>query len=213
VRKVYSKIGEMNRTVQDLTKKLSTGTASRKFTADALKRVSDELPGLGEALAADLSAIFDGPQAAAEQQQAQATAEAQGKTFDPEAYFAEKLAPALQAFEARANEKAELRIVKSVHRDFDTVVKSPEFGTWLGTLTAERQKEIRESEDGFVAADAVTEFKGWKEKAAKAAAGKKTRLEQAIPAQSSGATPVRTTTNDEEADFAAGYKNQAKKKA
>jgi hypothetical protein len=90
------------------------------------------------------------------------------KPFDPDAYFTQKLAPALEALEARANERAELRIVKSLHRDFDTVVKSPDFSAWLKTLPEARQKEVRESEDGFVAADAVTEFKGYADKQKKA---------------------------------------------
>ncbi len=113
----------------------------------------------------------------AEADKAQASAEAKGQTFDPEAFFATKIGPALEQLEARANERAELRIVKSVHRDFETVVKSPEFSSWLTALPEDRQKTIRESDDGFVAADAVTEFKAWRDKAAKQKADKANRLE------------------------------------
>lgn len=199
IRKNFGQIGEVKRTLEDLSKKLAAGTATRKITKEALKRVNEELPGLGDALAADLSELLGTAEAAQEK------AEAQGKAFDPDAYFAEKLAPALQQLEARANEKAELRIVKSIHRDFETVVKSQEFAGWLKTLPEEKQKEFRDSEDGFVAADAVTEFKDWTAKQKKVAEKKQTRLEAAVTPQGAakGHEPI---TQDEDALFEKGFK-------
>lgn len=203
IRKNFSQIGTINRTVQELQKKLSAGSPGRKITPEMLKRVNEELPGLGDALAHDLSEALGSAEVA------QAAAESKGQAFDQEKFFAEKIGPALQQIEDRANEKAELRIVKSIHRDFETVVKSPEFGAWLGTLTPERQTEVRESNDGFVAADAVTEFKVWKDKAEKEKAKKTTRLEAAITPKGGGAQSK--PTQDDEADFNAGYKKAAKK--
>jgi hypothetical protein len=136
VRKVYSKIGELNRTIQELTKNLAAGkNASRKITSEALARVNAELPGLGDALALDLDAILNSPVAAAQVQEARAEAEAKGVPFDPEKYYAEKVAPALQAVEARsqaalpamldeARQKARLDIV---HDGWEDTVKLPEF--------------------------------------------------------------------------------------
>lgn len=207
VRKVFSKIGEINRSVQDLSKNLSAGKSGRKITADLLKRVNEELPGLGEALAQDLSEILGGADTA------QAAAEQKGQPFDPEKYHAEKLAPALNALEARitkASEEAQLELVTYIHSDFEQIVQSEDFKKWLGTLTKERHDQVVGSPRAIVAAQAVTEFKGWKETAAKEAKKKTSRLESAITPKGGG-TPPSPQQPDDEAEFSAGYKKAAKK--
>lgn len=209
VRHNFGQIGELKRTLGEIHTKLAAGAgsgAARKITAAMLKRVNEELPGLGDALAQDLSDVLGQAQVAEQK------AEAQGKTFDPDAYFTEKLAPALNALETRANDRAELRIVKSIHRDFETVVKSAEFGGWLKTLPEAKQKEIRESEDGFVAADAVTEFKGYADKQKKAKQQKQTRLETAVTPQGA-AQQTGPTQKDDEALFNEGFSTAGKKYA
>ena len=205
VRKLYAKLGEYNRTIQDLSKKISAGgsTASRKITADKLKRVNEELPGLGDALAADLAEFFESPAAQAEVKEAAADAAAKGEAFDPESYFAEKLSPALMAMEARMQEASEMKLVKFMHPDFDTVCKSPDFDTWLKTLPAEKRKSVVESTDALVAAGAVTDFKTWRDAKAKAQATSKTRLERATPAR--GGSTATTETPDEDAELASGF--------
>lgn len=207
VRKVFGKLGEIQRTVQDLSKSLSAGRSGRKITADLLKRVNDELPGLGDALAQDLSEILGGAEAA------QDAASKQGKTIDLDAYHQEKLAPALAAMEARiaqVSESAQLELVTYIHPDFEQTVQGDEFKKWLDTLAEERRKEVVESPRAMVAAKAVTEFKEWKVKAAKEAAKQKNRLEGAITPRGGGAPPTPQQP-DEEADFAAGYKKAVKK--
>ena len=209
IRKNFGQIGEVNKALKDIQAKLAAGgtpAARKKLTSEALKRVNEELPGLGDALAQDLSEFLDSPAVAAEAAAAKETAEAKGQTFDPEAFFTQKIGPALAQIEDRANQKAELRIVKSVHRDFETVVQSPEFAGWLGTLPAERQKTIRESDDGFIAADAVTEFKAHRDKSVKAKADKTNRLESALT-PSGDRRPSSHVSNDEDADFDKGYKS------
>lgn len=203
IRQNFGQIGNLTRTVNELKAARGNATAGRKITADLLKRVNEELPGLGQALAADLQEIMGGAE------EAQANAEAKGQAFDPEKYFSEKVVPALQELEARNNEKAELRIVKSIHRDFDAVVKSEDFSGWLKTLPEDRQREVRESEDGFVAADAVTEFKTWRDRTKKDKTSKQTRLEAAVSPQGvpAGGGPQPT---DEDAEFNAGFKRAAK---
>lgn len=198
IRKNFGQIGDLTRTVNELKAARGNTAAGRRITAEALKRVNEELPGLGAALAADLQEIMGGADVA------QAAAEAKGQTFDPEKYFSEKVVPALQQLEARNNERAELRIVKSVHRDFDAVVKTPEFSAWLKTMPEDRQKEIRESEDGFVAADAVTEFKTWRDKQGKTKQQQKSRLEAAVTPNGvpNAAGPQPT---DEDAEFNKGF--------
>jgi hypothetical protein len=208
-RKNFGQIGELKTTIKTLQEKLQAGgtpAARRKLTAEALKRVNEELPGLGDALAQDLSEFLDSPAVAAEAATEKAVAEAKGQTFDAEAFFTNKIGPALESLEARANERAELRIVKSIHRDFDAVVKSPEFVAWMGTLPEERQTEIRESTDGFVAADAVSEFKGFRDKAKQVKQKNQNRLEAGLT-PSGDKQPASHIANDDEADFERAFKN------
>lgn len=202
IRKSFGQYGELNRQIQEMRQGLSAGKPGRKITADLLKRVNEEIPGLGDALAQDLSEILGTAEAA------QAKAESKGEAFDQDKFITEKIKPALSDIEARLNQGAELRIVKSIHRDFDKVVKSPEFSAWLKALPEDRQKEVRESQDGLVAADAVTEFKGWSEKAKKDADRKTKRLETAVTPK--GVPGDAPTHEDEDALLAKGF-NQAGK--
>jgi hypothetical protein len=210
-RKNFGQIGEMNKALKEIRDTIAAGgsTVSRKkLTAEALKRVNEELPGLGDALAADLAEYLDSPAVAAAAATAKSDAESKGQTFDTEAFFNTKIGPALAQLETRANERAELRIVKSMHRDFDVVVRSPEFGAWLGTLSAEEQTNIRDSEDGFVAADAVTNFKAARDAQVKAKAKNETRLRSALTP--SGDRQLEShIAIDDEAAFETGY-NQRK---
>lgn len=204
VRKVYSKIGEINRTVQELAKNLSAGKSGRKVTAEMLKRVNDELPGLGTALAEDLSAILGASETA------QVAAEAKGVTFDPETYFAEKLSPALQAMETRINDAAQAELLEFMHPNYVEVLKTKDFKDWLQTLPEDRRKTVVHSPRAVVAGAAITEFKAYQEKAKKARDRQTNRLEAAITPKTGGGAPA-PTTQDDEAAFAAGFTKAAKK--
>ena len=202
VRKVYSKIGEINRTVQELSKNLSAGKSSRKITAEALKRVNEELPGLGAALAQDLSEILGGAEVA------QAAAETKGQAFDPDKYHAEKLAPALAAMEARitkVSEDAQTELLAYMHPDFEDFLKTDTFKGWLQTLPADRKEFVVTSPRAVVAGSAITEAKKWAADKQKADEKAKSKLEAAITPKGSGAAPVQHVTDDETA-FAKGYK-------
>jgi hypothetical protein len=200
VSRAFGKIGEMNRSVQEIIKRLGDGRTSPRITAERLKRVSEELPGLGEALAADLAGIFDAPAVA----EAKDAAAAAGKPFDQDAFFAEKVGPVLEKFKADANDSAQTDLLEFMHPDYLSVVKTPEFKVWLQTLSAERQKEVGESKRALVAGRAITEFKDWNTKAQKEKERSKSRLEGAITPKGSGASE-RQPTQDDEADFSRGF--------
>lgn len=210
VRKVFSKVGEINRTVQELSKAIAAGSnkSTRKITAEQLKRVSEELPGLGEALAQDLAGIFGDTEVATKQ--AEATAAAQGKPFDADAFFAEKIGPALETVKAQANESAQTELLEYMHPGYSATLKTPEFNTWLQSLPAARQKEVVESPRAVVAGKAIAEFKDWHAKAQKAQERNKTRLEGAITPKGGGSPPGQPT-QDDEADFASGFKKATRK--
>lgn len=218
VRKAFSKIGELNRTIQDISKALAAGKTTRKITAEQLKRVNEELPGLGDALAADLSDVLGSAEVA--QAQAEEQAKEQGKPFDQDAFFKEKVAPLLEEVRAGANRNAEERLLRYAHPDYMTVIYAdpkegrwtPEFETWVKTLPAERQGQIQNSEDAIQVAGFVTEFKDWSQKQKKDKERNKTRLESAITpkgaAQQGG--PV---IKDDEALFNDGFNAAGKRYA
>lgn len=205
IREVYGKIGELIRTIKD-TQSVAASRSVRNIKAEALKRVNEELPGLGAALAQDLTEIFAGVE------QAQAVAEAKGQTFDPDKYYQEKVAPALEEIQARSTkelEEAQYDLLTFMHSDYEQVIKSDGFKKFLDTLPADRRKTVVESPRAIVAAQAITDFKAWdKEQTAKAEAQskqKQKRLESAIPAKGTGSAPVQQQ-DDENAGFSRGYK-------
>ena len=207
IRKIHSKFGEFNRTLQELQKTLSAAKSGRKISAEQLKRVNEELPGLGAALAQDLSDVLGGAV------EAQAAAESKGQTFDPDKYYAEKLNPALQKLEARIVSDAEQEqneLLAELHPDFESFLKTDDFKKWLQTLPADRQKAVRESPRARVAAKAITDAKAWAAAQKKAAAKNQNRLEAAITPKGGGAAPAQQQPDDE-ASFRKGY-NKAKGK-
>ncbi len=206
VRKVNGKFGEITRAIQEVKSAVAAGgsKSTRKITAQMLKRVSEELPGFGEALAQDLTEIFGEAEATTEK--AQEKAVAQGKPFDAEAFFAEKIGPALETVKAQANEAAQTELLEYMHPNYAVTINSPEFGAWTKTLSAERQKEILESPRAVVAGRAISEFKDWNAKAQKAQEQKTKRLEGAITPKSGGQHAPGPTQTDEDEDLRTGFK-------
>lgn len=207
IRKNFGQIGELKKAIDALKGIIAAGgnTSRKKLTPEMLKRVNAELPGMGDAFAQDLAEFFDSPGVAADAAEAKAAAEAKGQTFDPDAFFNTKIGPALEQLEARTNERAELRIVKSIHRDFDQVMQSKEFSDWLGTLPEPERIRIRNSEEGVVAADAVTDFKAYRDAEAKKKQKGQARLAGAVPVNGDR-QPREHLDQDEETQMAAGFK-------
>lgn len=132
---IFSKVGELHRkTLEDIKQATKGGGKARQITAEMLKRVNEELPGIGEALAADLNEALN----SSDMSEAQAEAQSQGKAFDPDAYFAEKLGPILQNMQKQtAEEQAQLRaearqhaILDVKHEGWEDTIKTPEFMAW-----------------------------------------------------------------------------------
>lgn len=154
---IFSKVGELHRNhLAEVQKALKAGGSSaRRINADALKKmvadINGELPGFGEIFERGLPTVLT-EEIVAGAEQAQATAQAQGKPFDQEAYYAEKVAPALKELEARAAQQqarlmAEARQyarLDAKHEDWESAINSPEFVTWAyrnGPTPEERQQQ------------------------------------------------------------------------
>ena len=205
ISKVYGKIGEIGRTIQTLQQGLATSKTGRKITPEALKRVNEELPGLGTALAQDLTEILGGAEAA------QAAAEGKGQIFDADKYHAEKIAPALAEMQARivkakdeATESAQSELLTYMHPDYEVFIKSDTFKSWLQTQPADRRKEVVTTPRAVVAGKAIAEAKQWAEAKKKEAAKAKSKLDAAIPATKGGAAAIQQAP-DASASFRRGY--------
>jgi hypothetical protein len=192
IRKVYGKFGELNGQLQ----KLQQGQPTRTFTAGALKRLNEEFPEIASMLAEDLTELMGSPAAPATEAPAQ-----EHKTT--EAASAADVKTLITEAVTQVREATEQRLLTVLHPDWNTVVKSPEFAAWMGTLPADKAKKYGESDDAFVAAEAFTEFKAFKPKGQKPSARGKERLEQAITPDGDGAPP--TPSLDDNAAFVQGF--------
>jgi len=190
IRKVYGKFGDLNGQLQ----KLQQGQPTRTFTAGALKRLNEEFPEIAAMLAEDLTEIMGAPAAPA--------AEAPAAKPD-DAPFTPDVKTLITEAVTQVREATEQRLLTVLHPDWNTVVKSPEFAAWMGTLPADKAKKYGESDDAFVAAEAFTEFKAVKPKGQKPSARGKERLEQAITPDGDGAPP--TPSLDDNAAFVQGF--------
>jgi hypothetical protein len=190
IRKVYGKFGELNGQLQ----KLQQGQPTRTFTAGALKRLNEEFPEIASMLAEDLTELMGAPAAPAAEAPAAKPADA---PFTPD------VKTLITEAVTQVREATEQRLLTVLHPDWNTVVKSPEFAAWMGTLPAEKAKKYGESDDAFVAAEAFTEFKAFKPKGQKPSARGKERLEQAITPDGDGAPP--TPSLDDNAAFVQGF--------
>lgn len=202
-RKNFGQIGELNKAIKELREGLAAGKPSRKITADLLKRVNEELPGLGEALASDLSEILG----AAEEKKDDA--QASGQAFNEEKYFAEKVAPAIAKATADADRKAQAGLLEYIHPDYAQVVNSEPFKAWLATKTPQEQQAMLGAERAIEAAKAVSDFKAWAEKSKKTKETQQKRISAAVtPRGVPGDGPV--SKDDEEAGFNEGWKKASR---
>ena len=159
-RKLYGRLGEF----QSELKKLREGTTAGqpvKVTSDKLKRLHSEYPEIAEMLAEDLSSVV--------LSQVSTSAD----MSQVEQLVNTKLGEATRAYE--------MKLLKKDHPDWEQVVKSTEFGTWLASKPKEEQYRIRLSDDSEVAGEAISEFKQYrKAQAPPATRGGNKRLEAAI---------------------------------
>lgn len=208
LRKNFGQIGEVKSTTAALRSEIAARNPSKLdpvLVEQLAKDADEELPGLGAVLKKHLPAMLQGNAGAVAQvtEAAKAAAQEQGTAFNPTEFYEKSIAPALAQLETRVNVAAELRVVKALHRDFDQVMKDPAFAAWIATLPAERQTYYRDSEDGLVAAEAITEFKAAKEAAAKDKDRKQNRLEAAVQPKGAPRQPAEPPNDDD--DFLKGF--------
>lgn len=188
IEKTHGKIGELNRTIQQLQQK----NGSANLSAGQLKRLSGEYPELASLLAEDLSEALAG------------TGGGQTQQLDPSAFDA-RVAEQVSAVE----KKFEKKLVLRDHPDFDQVCQSDDFRLWLTTvLPPEESARLNTAWESEYVSGQITAFKTWRAAAAESAEktreSRNKRLESAVaPTGSRSVTPNQPSPDDE---FEAGFK-------
>lgn len=173
-RRLHSKFGELNRTLQGLSK-------GRTVTKESFKRISDEVsPEFAEALAEDLSSIPG------------------GGAFDSTELEA-RINEAIAEKERVLTRGFEEKILTLKHPDWKQKKETPEYNLWFGTLPAEEQQQIKTSVDGLFAASALDKFDAWREERKPPENIKsKERLTRAITPRGAPSTGKPSTLTDEQ---------------
>lgn len=92
-------------------------------------------------------------------------------------------------------EEMETKLLTVVHKDWRTIAKSEEFGVWQNSLSPESRQTLNETWDGEKMIEAFDSFKDWRSRKADAEQKKQQRLEEAMPAKSTGGAARSATSN------------------
>ena len=113
-----------------------------------------------------------------------------------------------------ATQAMELRLLGRDHKDWETVVVSPEFKTWTATIPVAEQQQLANSWDADFVSSKITEFKNFvqaktqKDTAlAEKNAELKKRLESAIQPRGVSSNAQSYNVDDEEAAMEEGFRN------
>jgi hypothetical protein len=132
-RRAMGKIGELNRTLQQL-QEFNKNSAS--VTPRDLKHLRDEFPELAELLAKDI-----------------------GESPDVEKMVSDRV----QAATAETIEKVEEKLLTVMHPDWKELANSGEFQSWVGLMKPEEAEALMGSKDGVAVAAHLTKFKAWRD--------------------------------------------------
>lgn len=191
VRQVFGKLGEVNALVQELKAKQQEARQGLKLDASKLSNLSAEYPELAEMLAKDLAGMVGSSTEASPQ-------------IDP-TLIDKIVSDRLKTVESEIERKLEMRALSRQHKDWETVVASPEFNLWkANVLPKEQAATLEESWDAEFVAEKLTEFKAWKDKAGQARQEKQKRLEAAVTP--TGDARPEAQINDDDA-FVSGWKS------
>lgn len=176
--KIFGTIGGLKQQFEELRSR-APSQPGVNITRDSLKRLGAEFPELADMLAEDLSQVsVSGP-----------------VTNTGADEFKTALAEASKAYETK--------LLTVMHKDWRSVVASPEFSEWKNTLPEDERNELESSWDALFIGEKVAAFKATRVADEEAKRKKAQRLEAAItPRGTTGAT----SQSDNDA-FVAGFKS------
>ena len=162
VRKLHGKIGELNRTLQELQKTGAGNKATVKLAATHFKRLSEEFPEIAEILAEDLNeAGFAGGS-------------------DDQARLEPLVNERVLQVQEQMQKDMQMNLLKIQHRDYLDVVKGDDFKVWMQTIPVEDQKQINDTWDAMYLGEKISEFKAWRDKRNEGSLSRRERLQRAI---------------------------------
>lgn len=182
--RIYGKLGEYNRTIQAMQSANQGGS----LTVRQLNHLRGEFPELADLLEKD----FGEAQPVKAEQAPEPVQTQQAPMVDPE------------ALEKKLSETYERKFLNLQHPDWESVVKTTDFRTWLGLQPPDYQAEMNASWDSGFVAKGLSSFKNWYAKANKASTKKTARLEAAVAP--TGVGNSGPPAMDEADAFLAGWK-------
>lgn len=189
IRKVFGRIGEMNREMQELKNSIGKG-GSLKLDATKLKRLNEEYPEIAQILAEDLSEALVGT----------------GAESQPAADVQEIINQRVAEATAQTQREMMSQLLTVYHKDWATVVQTQEFQGWVGTLPKDEQQKISSSWDAIYLGDKLSEYKTWLASKKKVIQQKEERLKNAITPKGAQQKP-RPAAMTEEDGFNAVFQN------
>lgn len=207
LQKITGKMGEFNRTIQEVRQLHASGrpveqTAALKIASDMLKRTRGVFPELAEAIAEDLNGIFAAPS------QKQGTSPAQPNQGLTQEQMAKLIESRISEATVPMQRSYEAKLLTLRHPDWQDVAKTPDFRLWADTLPTEDKSQLFDSEDALYIAEKLDAYKAFrKQQTAQTTTNKENsrrRLEQAVT-PTSGATQSRAPVQTEEDAFLTGF--------
>lgn len=198
IAKVHGKIGELNRTIQNLLQRPQSVTPEVSADlADALKnaeKVAEEFPDIAGPLVASIKAL--------------STRAVPAAAAAPAAPAVDIDAVVHQRVLAERRVEAE-ELLAEDHADWQRYKLGPQapadFKEWYDALPKERQERYRSTESPTVVSKYLTEYKSWAAERTAAANKKQSRLEAAVTPQGEGSAGGPSLLPDS-AGLTVGYK-------
>jgi len=190
--RLYGKIGELNRAIQELKQQQQTPAkpAGVKLSANQFKRLSQDYPDLAEAIAEDFAEL-------------NVSSGEKDQPVDIEALITPRLEAIQQQIKAESEQQMELRLMSYMRPSWRDDVQSQDFTLFKSQLSPDVSKKFDESWDATYINDILSQYDAWKDKANTPRQDKSKRLEQAIQPRST----VADHTPSDIDQFEAGFKS------
>lgn len=193
-RKIMSKIGELNRTIETLNK-----GGKRKIDKDAFKRLGAEYQQVAALLAEDLSEILDSP--------ASPGIDKEQLIKDVEEISKKNQGELLKELQPIIDQRVQNTVLDILSPGWETTLKSDEFGEYLDSLPTKERKAIEAETNPQGVVAAINQFKGWQTAQEQAAEqrrqekkDKKDRLKKGEQPKGSGGAGNQGGKKDDEED-------------
>jgi hypothetical protein len=183
---VFGKIGELNRTIQQLQ---SQHQGIQGLNAKQLKRLSEYDPDLANSLAEDLKGLIGPAQSGPSKEEI-------GRFVT--GYVNDVVSRTVD----QVSKDYEVKLLKTQHPDIGKIYRSPDFNAWMAAQDADTRRNLETSFDAGYISQKLNEFKSWRSSSKPQSNDKLRRA--AMPNRSGGR--AGSGGGSEEDAFLAGFK-------